>query len=1153
MIVRPSVVVDRRDQDALLQELEARRPGYVPEWRPGPRDPGRAIEVIAARYAQAILQRLNQSPEKNKLAFLGMLGEQLSPARAARAPIVFQLTNGAASGEAPAGTPLAAPPPPGSNQQMVFETESAVGIMSGKLVQVFSLWPGRDEYIDHSADFRAGNTIRLFDPQALRTAPHHLYLAHSVLLNLSGNIVLTVEVQLSYPAVAALEIAWEYWDGEVWRGFAAVDPGCRPQTKDPNDGTNGLTVSGVIKLMADCAKSDKTSVNGVSGYWIRGRLTEPLPPDPAKPLPAVESIRISSLVNQPMIGRLSGTAHLPVILLARMVASSFSPLAVAVSQTQPTGIVTNDAAQPLSGATVVISDPKNASFGQRTATTGVDGTFSIVLDDFGLNHVLQFEVTFVGARAATDITLPSNTAWVHLTLKLSALVLDKAYNDGTKLDTTKPFYPFGQQPQPGTIFYFSNKEIFAKPGARFRIYLPRTSAPSDNLKSTDASGAKNSSIKDLSESRLVVWEYWNGREWAELPSFSTQTMAADFTTSEILDFRVPVDLVAVGVNKDADLWMRARLVSGGYGFLQKMTFKTGAPDTDTNTFTVLVTQPPILAGVVLGYSWQFGPFHPEKVLTYNDFRYEDHTYEATWPGSSFQPYQRMQDVTAALYLGFDQKPPTADIGLFFDIVEQPTAAAAANFVWEYWDGFGWANVAVDDETAQLTAPGILSFIAEDNSAALARFGTALHWLRGRLKEDGPPSEVTVAGIYPNAVWALQQRTFTDVAIGTASGQPGELFRIAQIPIIPGERIEVRELSGPRANVEWRLIALDISGGDNEWVRKLEERLGKETITGDIVDADLRLRRDKQKLVSEVWVRWHARPNLFFSSATDRHYAIDRARGPVFFGDGLNGRTLPLDAAVNVREFRSGGGSDGNVAARTITQLLGAVSGVQAVFNPRAAEGGSDGETLEAFRLRAPASVRHAGRALTTGDYEAMVREASSAVSVLKAIANRNPAGRLLPGWLTILIIPESQEPRPYPTRGLRDEVLTYLKMRAPTGLVASDHIYVTGPVYFPIDVSATIVPLFDSEAGLVDARARQALEEFLHPLHGGPSHDGWDFGRGVYLSDVATVLESVEGLDYAEVIQLLVNDEVRGEFAEVPRDQIVVAGTLRLNVKGARK
>jgi uncharacterized phage protein gp47/JayE len=599
--------------------------------------------------------------------------------------------------------------------------------------------------------------------------------------------------------------------------------------------------------------------------------------------------------------------------------------------------------------------------------------------------------------------------------------------------------------------------------------------------------------------------------------------------------------------------MRARLVSGGYGFFQKMTFATGASTPPDNNFTVVVTQPPVLAAAVLSYSWQFGPFHPEAVLTFNDFRYEDHTYEAIWPGSSFLLYQRVADSTPALYLGFDQKLPAANIGVFFDILNQATGTAAAAFTWEYWDGFAWSHVAVADETAQLTSPGILSFIAEDDSASLARFGTALFWLRGRLKEDGPPPEVALAGIYPNAVWALQQRTFTDVNLGKASGQPGEVFHVSQVPVIPGQILEVLELSGARANVEWRLTALELSGGDNGVVRKLEAQLGKEILPGDLVEGDLRLRRDKQKRVTEVWVRWYAQENLFFSDAKNRHYAIDHARGLVFFGDGLRGRTLPLDAVVNLRRFQSGGGADGNVAAKVIAQLQGAVPGVQAVFNPRPAEGGSDGETLEAFRARAPASVRHRGRALTAGDYEAMVREASSAVAVVKAMSNRNPDGRTLPGWLTIFIIPESKDPRPYPTRGLREEVTDYLARRAPAGVAASGQIYVTGPTYFPVDISATIAPVSDSKAGVVEIRAREALTQFLHPLHGGPSREGWNFGRGVYLSDVATVLESVDGLDHAELIQLLVGDEVRGDFAEVPPDQIVVAGTIRLKLKGAEK
>ena len=163
---------------------------------------------------------------------------------------------------------------------------------------------------------------------------------------------------------------------------------------------------------------------------------------------------------------------------------------------------------------------------------------------------------------------------------------------------------------------------FAKLGARFRMHLPKTSTPSDRLQAVDPTGVVDSSISPLDH--IVAWEYWNGREWASLSPLGTDLVLGDFTTSEILDFRVPTDMVSVAVNNDVDLWMRARLVSGGYGFTQSMSF-------NANHYVVLVPQPPMLAAVALGYAWQYGPFYPDKALTYNDFQYQDHTYEATWP------------------------------------------------------------------------------------------------------------------------------------------------------------------------------------------------------------------------------------------------------------------------------------------------------------------------------------------------------------------------------------------------------------------------------------------------------------------------------------------------------------------------------------------
>jgi uncharacterized phage protein gp47/JayE len=619
-------------------------------------------------------------------------------------------------------------------------------------------------------------------------------------------------------------------------------------------------------------------------------------------------------------------------------------------------------------------------------------------------------------------------------------------------------------------------------------------------------------------------------------------------TTEIIELTVPPDMVRTKVNDQDGLWMRARLVSGGFGFSATVPTNAGG---SSNSFTFVISQPPALAAFRIGYSWRHGPFHPEQVRTYNDFQYEDHTYEAIWPGITFFPFTYVNDVTPTLYLGFDKKLPVAQIGLYFDITEQRGETRGPALVWEYFDGSRWRELSVEDETRHLRLPGILSFIAAEDSQLLARFGSGLHWVRGRLKEDGPPGEPTVNGVFANAVWAAERRTLNDTPLGAGSGLPNQVFIFTQTPVLVGERVEVQELSGPRANVEWRILAREVEKEDRRVIQDLEEMLGREGVQTEFVRGDLRLRRDRNKRVIEAWVRWQERPHLFRSEPSDRQYVIDRARGLIFFGDGVKGKIPPSGAPILAKQHRAGGGLAGNVAARSIKQLLGAVSGVQTVFNPRAAEGGADGETLENFRSRGPQTIRHRGRAITPADYETLAREASPAVAVARAIPTRNASGRTVPGWITLLIIPQSEERRPWPSFGLREQVRRFLAEHAPADVAAAVHINVVGPDYLPVDVAATLAPRDSAEAGAVELRARQALEEFLHPLRGGPERRGWELGRDLYLSDVAAVLERVPGVDYVQELALSIAGKLQGERVAIADERIVVAGEIRLKLTAA--
>jgi hypothetical protein len=115
----------------------------------------------------------------------------------------------------------------------------------------------------------------------------------------------------------------------------------------------------------------------------------------------------------------------------------------------------------------------------------------------------------------------------------------------------------------------------------------------------------------------------------------------------------------------------------------------------------------------------------------------------------------------------------------------------------------------------------------------------------------------------------------------------------------------------------------------------------------------------------------------------------------------------------------------------------------------------------------------------------------------------------------------------------------------------SRQVAVMSPLYYPVGVSASVVPVDIDQGGVVIAAVTSALAAFFHPLGGGPDGEGWSFGRAVHLSDVARLVETVPGVDHVDDLELLVEGIPRGDNVSVPGDRIVVAGPARLRLAGA--
>src|SRR5512139_1491390 len=97
MPIRPPALDDRSYQD-LVEELLTRIPAHTPEWtHPRPGDPGRTLIELFAWLADTLLYRVNLVPERQRLAFLRLLGAELRPASPARGLVALSFDDEAAA------------------------------------------------------------------------------------------------------------------------------------------------------------------------------------------------------------------------------------------------------------------------------------------------------------------------------------------------------------------------------------------------------------------------------------------------------------------------------------------------------------------------------------------------------------------------------------------------------------------------------------------------------------------------------------------------------------------------------------------------------------------------------------------------------------------------------------------------------------------------------------------------------------------------------------------------------------------------------------------------------------------------------------------------------------------------------------------------
>ncbi|GCE01786.1 baseplate J/gp47 family protein [Embleya hyalina] len=135
-------------------------------------------------------------------------------------------------------------------------------------------------------------------------------------------------------------------------------------------------------------------------------------------------------------------------------------------------------------------------------------------------------------------------------------------------------------------------------------------------------------------------------------------------------------------------------------------------------------------------------------------------------------------------------------------------------------------------------------------------------------------------------------------------------------------------------------------------------------------------------------QWIHVDSLAGSGPEDRHFSVLPGTDEAVFaavartdsGPRRHGARLPRGAVVRVPHHLTGGGTCGNVAARTITTLPRPVPGVSTVTNPLPAVGGIDAETPNACAVREPLGRTFPRRAVTPGEYEQTALDAGAGMA-----------------------------------------------------------------------------------------------------------------------------------------------------------------------------
>ncbi|HTB89319.1 MAG TPA: putative baseplate assembly protein [Steroidobacteraceae bacterium] len=264
--------------------------------------------------------------------------------------------------------------------------------------------------------------------------------------------------------------------------------------------------------------------------------------------------------------------------------------------------------------------------------------------------------------------------------------------------------------------------------------------------------------------------------------------------------------------------------------------------------------------------------------------------------------------------------------------------------------------------------------------------------------------------------------------------------------------------------------------------------------------------------------WTEVPSLYGSTPSQQVFdTLNQSDGTadIAFGDGEEGALLPTGRNNILANYRIGLGAAGNVPANTLTTLIDRPLGVSGVSNPQTATGGQDAQSAADIRANAPLSVLTLGRAVSLSDYENF---SASFAGIAKAHALWIPSGPSRGVFLTVAGVGGAALPAANPTLN---------------NLVAALRNF--GNPLIPVTAQSFVETLFGFSAELrydpafqQDSVRAQVVQALLTAF----SFAQRDFGQGISVDEIATVIQNITGVVAVNVHSLnIIASSLGGDLA----------------------